>query len=101
MEEVVRSAPVIQEKVLAPQSMKVIKLDGGRVSIVDTIQLFGWTSETRFVWQLDRSLITLIAQEDGDLAFDAQIRSEYLPRPRNNQFILIRCVFGIQAVGQI
>ena len=53
LEEVVRSAPVIQETVLAPESTKVIKLDGGRVSIVDAIEIFEWTSETRFVWQLD------------------------------------------------
>lgn len=50
LEEVVRSTPVIQETVLAPESRKIVKLDGGRVSIVDTIQIFGWTSETRFVW---------------------------------------------------
>lgn len=74
MEEVVSSAPVIQEKVLAPESTKVIKLDGDRVSIVDAIQLFGWTSETRFVWQLDRSSITLLAQENGKLAFDESNR---------------------------
>jgi hypothetical protein len=74
LEEVVRSAPVIQEKMLAPESTKVIKLDGGRVSIVDAIQIFGWTSETRFVWQLDQSSITLLAQEDGKLAFDTSNR---------------------------
>ena len=74
MEEVVCSAPVIQETVLAPESTKVIKLDGGRVSIVDAIQIFGWTSETRFVWQLDRSSITLLALENGKLEFDASNR---------------------------
>ena len=71
LEKVVRSAPVIQGEVQAPQSTKVIKLDGGRISIVHAIQLFGWTPKNRFAWQLDRSSITLIAQEDGDLAFDA------------------------------
>jgi hypothetical protein len=30
--------------------------------------------ETRFARQLDRSSITLVAQEDGDLAFDASNR---------------------------
>ena len=74
LEKVVRSAPMIQGQVQAPQSTKVIKLDGGRISIVDAIQLFGWTPKTRFAWQLDRSSITLIAQEDGDLAFDASNR---------------------------
>ena len=74
LEKVVRSAPVVREKEQAPQSTKVIKLDGGRISIVDAIQLFGWTPKTRFAWQLDRSSITLIAQEDGDLAFDASNR---------------------------
>jgi hypothetical protein len=69
LEKIVRSAPVIQGEIQAPQSTKVIKLDGGRISIVDAIQLFGWTPKTRFAWQLDRSSITLIAQEDGDLAF--------------------------------
>ena len=43
LEKVVRSAPVIQSEVQEPQSTKVIKLDGGRISIVDAIQLFGWT----------------------------------------------------------
>ncbi len=35
LEEVVRSAPVTQETALAPESTKVIKLEGGRVSIVN------------------------------------------------------------------
>ena len=74
LEKVVRTAPVIQAKEHAPQSTKVIKLDGGRISIVDAIELFGWTQETRFAWQLDRSSITLVAQEDGDLVFDASNR---------------------------
>ena len=39
LEKVVRSAPVIQGEVQAPQSTKVIKLDGGRISIVDAIDL--------------------------------------------------------------
>ena len=43
LEKVVRSAPVIQGEIQAPQSTKIIKLDGGRISIVDAIQLFGWT----------------------------------------------------------
>ena len=30
--------------------------------------------KTSFAWQLDRSPITLIAQKDGDLAFDASNR---------------------------
>jgi len=74
LEKVVRSSPVIQAKEHAPRSTKIIKLDGGRISIVDAIELFGWTQETRFAWQLDRSSITLVAQEDGDLAFDASNR---------------------------
>jgi len=74
LEKVVRSAPVIQAKNQAPESTKVIKLDGGRISIIDAIQLFGWTQETRFAWQLDRASITLVAQEDGNLAFDASNR---------------------------
>jgi hypothetical protein len=41
LENVVRSASVIQGEVQVPQSTKVIKLDGGRISIVDAIQLFG------------------------------------------------------------
>jgi hypothetical protein len=71
LEEVVRSTPLLQETVLAPESTKVIKLDGGQVSIVDAIQIFGWTPKNRFVWQLDRSSITLLAQENGKLTFDA------------------------------
>ena len=51
LEKVVRSAPVMQEKERAPQSTKVIKLDGGRISIVDAIQPFGWTPKTRFACQ--------------------------------------------------
>ena len=74
LEKVVRSAPVFQAKEQAPRSTKVIKLDGGRISIVDAIQLFGWKPNTRFAWQLDRSSITLVAQEDGDLAFDTSNR---------------------------
>ena len=74
LEKVVRSAPVIQAKDQAPESTKIIKLDGGRISIIDAIQLFGWKPDTRFAWQLDRSSLTLIAQEDGDLAFDASNR---------------------------
>lgn len=74
LEEVVRSGPVIRETILAPESTKVIKLNGGRVSIVDAIHLFGWISETRFVWLLDRSLITLLAQENGKLEIDASNR---------------------------
>ena len=70
LEEVVRSAPVIQEIGLAPESTTVIKLDGDRVSNVDAMQIFGLTSETRFVWQLDRSSITLLALESGKLAFE-------------------------------
>ena len=52
----------------------MIKLDGGRISIVDAIQLFGWTPKTRFAWQLDRSSITLLAQVDGNLVFDTANR---------------------------
>jgi len=74
LEKVVRLAPAIQEKELTPQLTKIIKLDGGRISIVDAIQLFGWTPKNRFTWQLDRLSITLIAKEDGDLAFDASSR---------------------------
>ena len=74
LEKVVRFAPVIQAKDQAPESTKIIKLDGGRISIIDAIQLFGWKPDTRFAWQLDRSSLTLIAQEDGDLAFDASNR---------------------------
>ena len=74
LEKVVRAAPVIQAKEPSPQSTKVIKLDGGRISIVDAIELFGWKPDTCFAWQLDQSSLTLIAQEDGDLAFDASNR---------------------------
>ena len=34
LEEVFRSAPVIQGEIQAPQSTKVIKLDGGRISAI-------------------------------------------------------------------
>jgi len=74
LEKVVRLAPAIQEKELAPRSTKIIKLDGGGISNVDAIQLFGCTPKNRFAWQLDRLPITLIAQEDGNLAFDASSR---------------------------
>ena len=37
LEDIVCSASVIQEKVQAPESTKVIKLGGGRVSIVDAM----------------------------------------------------------------
>jgi len=73
---------VFQAKAQAPQSTKVIKLDGGRISIVDAIQLFGWKADTRFAWQLDRSSITLVAQEDGDLAFDTSNRILIPMNPR-------------------
>ena len=38
LEKVVRSAPVIQGEIQAPQSTKVIKLDGGRISLI-TVQI--------------------------------------------------------------
>jgi hypothetical protein len=38
LEKVVRSAPVILGEVQAPQSTKVIKLDGGRISLI-TVQM--------------------------------------------------------------
>jgi hypothetical protein len=40
LEKVVHSAPVIQGKVQVPQPTRVIKLDGGRISIIDAIQLY-------------------------------------------------------------
>ena len=52
----------------------MIKLDGGRISIVDAIQLFRWTPKTRFAWKVDRSSITLLALVDGNLAFDTANR---------------------------
>lgn len=65
MEENVRSAQSIQVKVNALQSTKVIKLDGGRKLINEAIKLFGWTSHTRFAWQLDQTSISLLTQEGG------------------------------------
>lgn len=43
----------------APLSTKVIKLEDARVSIFGEIQISGYTFETRFIWQLDGSLICL------------------------------------------
>ena len=74
LQQVIRSAPEVTLKVATPELTKVVKLDDGRVSIVDSIQLFGWTRETRFAWQIHRSSLTLIAQEDGDLKFDSSNR---------------------------
>jgi hypothetical protein len=74
LQQVIRSAPEVTLKVETPELTKVVKLDDGRVSIVDSIQLFGWTCETRFAWQIHRSSLTLIAQEDGELKFDSSNR---------------------------
>ena len=74
LQQVIRSAPEVTEKVEAPELSKVVKLDDGRVSIVDSIQLFGWSRETRFAWQIHRNSLTLIAQEDGEFKYDASSR---------------------------
>ena len=95
---------VIQEKVLAPESTKVIKLNGGRVSIVDVIQLSGWTSETRLVWQLDRSLIILLAQENGKLEFDASNQTlipRSLRRRLDSDFMRVIAVFNNPQAGVV
>lgn len=50
---------------MSPEPTKVMKLKGGLVSIVNAMQPFGWTLDTRFAWQLDPSSMTLLAQDDG------------------------------------
>ena len=74
LQKVVRNAPVLPGKIVSPDSTKVVKLDVGRISIVDAIKIFGWTNETKFSWQLDKFSITLVAQEGGEFAFDASNR---------------------------
>lgn len=74
LQQVIRSAPGVTEKVEAPELSKVVKLDDGRVSIVDSIKLFGWSRETRFAWQIHRNSLTLFAQEDGEFKYDASSR---------------------------
>jgi hypothetical protein len=63
LKKVVGPTPVIQEKLLAPIAIKVIKIELGRVSSVNAIKLFGRSQEAHFVWHLDRSLIILFIPE--------------------------------------
>ena len=61
----------IQEVIQEPLSTKVVKLDDGRVSIVEAMKLFGWSIETRFSWQIAKSTLTLLATENGELQVDS------------------------------
>ena len=70
----IRTAPSIPDLVIAPESTKVVKLDDGRVSVVEAMKLFGWNQETKLSWQIAKSTITLIALESGELSIDQSNR---------------------------
>jgi hypothetical protein len=74
LREVIRTAPEIQELVPEPLSTKVVKLDDGRVSIVEAMNLFGWSMETKFSWQIVKNTLTLLATENGDISPDSSHR---------------------------
>ena len=81
MEEVVRSAPVIQETGQAPESTKVIKLDGGLALIVESTKPFEWNPKICFALQIDLASITLLAQKCGSQTFDTSNRILILANP--------------------